>query len=141
MVRMRSVLGEGLRVTSTHGPSETRLVTDAPVDNHGRGESFSPTDLLATALLTCMLTVMEIAAHKRKRSLAGAHGTVEKRMSASGPRRVAHLVVELIVPAAVAETIGEDARRALEEVGETCPVRLSLGEGVAVETRYVWESR
>lgn len=138
MIRMEAELGEGLRVTASHGPSQTCLSTDAPVDNHGRGESFSPTDLLATSLVSCMLTVMDIAANKTKKSLAGTRGSVEKHMTTSAPRRVARLVVELAVPASVAAAFDATERAALERVGETCPVRLSLGQDVHVDTRYVW---
>src|SRR5436189_1239467 len=87
-----------LRCRATHGPSKTQLATDAPTDNHGRGESFSPTDLVATALGTCMATVMGIAAHKRAADLAGMRVVVDKQMTTEGPRRVQRLPARVLVP-------------------------------------------
>jgi len=76
-----------LRCSAKHGPSATQLVTDAPVDNQGRGESFSPTDLVATALGTCMLTLMGIRAQERSWALDGTQVSVKKHMQPS-PRRI-----------------------------------------------------
>ena len=73
-----------LRCTATHGPSGKQLITDAPVDNMGKGESFSPTDLLATSMLTCIMTIVAIRADSKKVDVAGMTGSVEKTM-ASGP--------------------------------------------------------
>lgn len=130
-----------LRTRATHGPSNAELVTDAPVDNHGKGESFSPTDLLATSLATCMITVMGIAARKLDVNLEGTTVDVEKHMVAQGPRRVGRLVVRVEVPAARAQAANDEARKALEHAGDTCPVRLSLSEAVEVDVSYVWQSQ
>ena len=81
-------IGE-LRCKSTHGPSQVELVTDAPTDNHGRGESFSPTDLVVTALSTCMITTAGIAAQKDRVNLEGTKVYAEKHMTAEPPRRIA----------------------------------------------------
>ena len=78
-----------LHTTAVHGPSKARIATDAPVDNMGRGEAFSPTDLLATALGTCIITTMGIVAQREGLDLSGATVHVEKEMTATGPRRVA----------------------------------------------------
>lgn len=127
-----------LRTRAKHGPSGIELFTDAPVDNHGKGESFSPTDLLATALGTCMITVMGIAAKKAGLELKGARVHVKKLMTASPPRRVARLVSEIHVPGSVASTVGEDARAMLLRAAETCPVRLSLLDAIEVPLAIHW---
>lgn len=88
----------GLRCSARHGPSSVMFKTDAPVDNHGRGESFSPTDLLATALGTCMLTVIGITAQRKGLSVEGAEVRVRKFMSQDTPRRVVRLESEIDLP-------------------------------------------
>ena len=129
------VLYEGeLHCQATHGPSKNQLTTDAPVDNHGRGESFSPTDLVGTALGTCILTVMDIAARKHGLDLTGARATVEKHMVNEPVRRIARLEVEVHVPHAP----GEKERALLEEVARTCPVEKSLHPDVEVPITISW---
>ncbi len=103
-------------------PSGTRLITDAPVDNHGRGESFSPTDLVATALGTCMLTIMGIVAERDGLDLNGTTVTVAKEMVVSPMRRIGRLSVDIHVPAALSE---QDQQR-LKTAALTCPVHKSL---------------
>jgi putative redox protein len=136
MIRIDVEYEGDLRCRAVHAPSGRVLQTDAPRDNHGRGESFSPTDTLATALLTCMMTVMGILAQKSGWSLAGMSGSVEKHMTALPPRRVAKLVVAVALPASTAALLDADAKKALVQAGETCPVRLSLSDLVDVQTRY-----
>src|SRR5947208_1120088 len=87
-----------LRTTATHGPSASSLITDAPVDNHGRGESFSPTDLVAAALGTCMATVMGIYAERHAIDLKGMRVGVKKEMVQTPVRRIGRLPVEIFVP-------------------------------------------
>jgi putative redox protein len=111
-----------LRVEAQHGPSQTMLVTDAPVDNQGRGESFSPTDLVGSALGACMLTLMGIVAKRHQLDLSGATARVTKEMSATAPRRIARLAVEIHVPR---EFSAENKTR-LEQAALTCPVHHSL---------------
>ena len=123
-----------LRATATHGPSGASLETDAPKDNEGRGESFSPTDLLATALGTCMLTVMGIYARRKGWELKGAHVTVDKHMVADPVRRIGRLEVRFEMPAG----IPPDARKPLERAAHTCPVHQSLHPEVEVETSFAW---
>src|SRR6187431_19879 len=89
-----------LRCTAIHAPSRTQLITDAPADNMGRGESFSPTDLVATALGSCMLTTMAIYAERHGLDLRGANATVEKEMIADPLRRIAKLTTTLTLPLA-----------------------------------------
>jgi putative redox protein len=126
----------GLRCESTHGPSQSKLLTDAPVDNLGRGEAYSPTDLVATALGSCMATTMGIYAQKNGIEFpAGATVKVEKIMSADAPRRVAQLPVELTVPLPATHPQREE----LERVALNCPVAKSLHPDLALAVRFVWE--
>jgi putative redox protein len=139
MVRIDLEYEGELHTRARHAPSGAALETDAPVDNHGKGEAFSPTDLLATSLGACMITVMGIAANKDGIALDGTKLRVEKTMTPTLPRKVARLDVELVVPAARATAIPPATRARLEQIGETCPVRLSLSPEIQVETSYVWE--
>jgi putative redox protein len=132
------VLYEGdLHCTARHDPSKVTIGTDAPTDNHGRGESFSPTDLVGGALGTCMATVMGILAQKRGWDVAGTRLHVQKEMTKTGPRRIARLGVRVAFPAGSA-ALGADARAALEHAANTCPVRLSLLDGIEVPIEFVW---
>jgi putative redox protein len=132
------VIYEGeLHSSATHRPSGAKLVTDAPLDNQGRGESFSPTDLVATALGACMATVMGIRARKQDLPIAGARLNVKKSMTTSPPRRIATLAVRVEMPDG-ARVIGADARRELEHAANTCPVRLSLLDAIDVPVDFVW---
>jgi putative redox protein len=129
-----------LHCRARHGPSGRLLETDAPVDNHGKGESFSPTDLLATGLVTCMATTMGIVARKNGWDLTGMTVTVEKIMSKEPPRRVAQLETRFTLPEARAALLGEAARAELEHTAHHCPVRLSLAPNVDVPITFVWGS-
>ena len=126
-----------LHCSAVHGPSGRTLETDAPVDNHGRGESFSPTDLLATALGTCMSTVMGILARERGYDLEGMTVRVIKLMTPP-PRRVAKLEVTLDIPAERAEKIDATGRADLERRANECPVRLSILPAIDVPTTFHW---
>jgi putative redox protein len=123
-----------LRTRCIHGPSGSALDTDAPADNEGLGEAFSPTDLLATALGSCMLTTMGILARRKGWAMEGAQVTVQKHMAAQPHRRVAQLVVEFEMPAG----LSSDARTMLERAAHTCPVHKSLHPDVSVDTRFRW---
>ena len=132
MVKLTSTYEGGLRCRASHGPSGTKLVTDAPVDNHGKGESFSPTDLVATALSTCMLTIMGIVADRHGWDLQGCRAEVEKTMTSDAPRRIAQLTVWVTLPAGL-----EPQQRALlQRAAETCPVKLSLEGCVPMELHW-----
>ena len=124
-----------LRTEATHTASGTVIQTDAPVDNHGRGEAFSPTDLVGTALGTCILTTMAIVAERHQLDLVGASFRMEKIMTSEPPRRIAQLTVELHLPAA----LGERDRALLERTAHTCPVALSLNPEIKQEVRFVYE--
>jgi putative redox protein len=132
MVRIESVyLGE-LRCEATHGPSGVKLLTDAPVDNQGRGEYFSPTDLVATALGTCMVTIMGLYADQHDIELEGTRISVEKHMTVERPRRIARLDVVLTMPAG----LDEKARAALRACADGCPVRRSLHPEIQLDVRF-----
>ncbi len=138
MVDIRIAYPGQLRCEATHGPSGSTLHTDAPVDNHGRGETFSPTDLVATALGTCMVTVMGIQANQRGWHIDGVNIHVKKLMTAQLPRRIARLEVSFDVPDAVADALDGDARAALEHTAHHCPVRLSLLGAIEVPVSFSW---
>lgn len=123
-----------LKTRAQHGPSGVVLFTSAPKDNMGDGASFSPTDLLATALVTCVVTTMEIAARKHGVELTGARGRVEKHMTTKGPRRIDRLPVVIELPAGIAPEL----RQRLEAAGDACPVKRSLHPDVAVTVEYRW---
>ncbi len=123
-----------LKTRCTHGPSSTTAVTAAPADNAGDGSSFSPTDLVATALATCVLTTIAIAARKHGIEIDGASASVEKHMSAEAPRRIARLPVEVRLPASVPP----EMRERLERAGEACPVKRSLHPDIEATLTYRW---
>jgi len=123
-----------LHCQAVHGPSGTVLTTDAPKDNQGRGESFSPTDLVATALGSCILTVMGIAARSLNLDLAGTTATVEKEMANAPIRRIQSLSVKIHVPHAVSEA----HRKTLEKAAHTCPVHQSLHPDVQKPIEFTW---
>lgn len=110
-----------LRTEATHQQSGNRIITDAPVDNHGKGEAFSPTDLVATALASCMITIMGIKAGDMGVDITGSAAEVTKVMS-SDPRRIAEIIVAIRLPA----SLDEKARALLEAAAHTCPVAHSL---------------
>jgi len=124
----------GLRTRATHGPSSATLLTDAPVDNHGKGESFSPTDLVATALGTCMLTIMGIVAERHGWSFVGARARVEKKMVTKPVRKIGALEVVISVPGELESA----ARTALEKAALGCPVHKTLGSNVDMPVRFEW---
>ncbi len=124
-----------LRTEATHTASGTVIQTDAPVDNHGRGEAFSPTDLVGTALGTCILTTMAIVAERHQVDLIGSSFRMEKMMSQEPPRRIAQLTVELHLPA----TLSPADRALMERTAQTCPVALSLNPEIRQEVRFVYE--
>ncbi|TVQ76158.1 MAG: OsmC family peroxiredoxin [Flavobacteriales bacterium] len=119
-----------LRTESTHLASGEKVITDAPIDNHGRGEAFSPTDMLANHLATCMITVMGIYAENTGFSMEGTTASVHKVM-ASNPRRVAAVEIDLQLPAGIPEKY----RSKLEDIGLNCPVAKSLHPDLVQQVR------
>lgn len=124
----------GLRTTCTHLRSGTQIVTDAPVDNQGRGEAFSPTDLVATALGSCMMTIMGIKARDNNINIEGAKASVNKIMGAN-PRRIAKVEIRFVMPA---KNYSEAEREMLEEAARGCPVCRSLGMECEQDVVFEW---
>jgi putative redox protein len=124
-------LGE-LRTESLHVKSGSLVTTDAPVDNKGKGEAFSPTDLLATSLATCMLTIMGIAANNHGFSIDGADCDVTKIMSVA-PRKIAEIIIEFRFPP---NNFDEKQQQILRDAAYSCPVALSLSEDVKKTVRF-----
>lgn len=123
-----------LRNKATHY-SGAELVTDAPVDNHGKGESFSPTDLLCTSLATCMITIMGIRAAKLNVSYEGVKADVLKYMSLDLPRRVIKIKVKIEMPA----NLKNSAERVeIEQAGLECPVALSIHPNIEQEIEFIY---
>ena len=123
-----------LHCKAVHGPSGTTLDTDAPKDNQGRGEAFSPTDLVATALGTCILTTMGILARTLGLDISGATASVIKDMATVPTRRLGRLAVTLKMPAGIS---AED-RVKLERAAHTCPVHKSMHPDVAMPIAFIW---
>ncbi len=134
-VRIESTYLGDLRFESVHGPSKVKLVTDAPVDNHGKGESFSPTDLVATALVNCMGTLMGIKAKGMGLDLRGMTFSVEKVMSEDAPRRIVALPITVTVPAPTTE----EQRRSLMAAADTCPVAKSIRADIERPVIWNWK--
>jgi len=121
-----------LHCVATHGPSGARFTTDAPVDNGGKGEFFSPTDLVATGLGACLTTVMGLCANRTGLDITGTAVHVVKEMSADTPRRIAALTAVVRFPRDYAPA----DRQRLERTAHTCPVRQSLHPEVRVEITF-----
>ena len=122
MITIRTkYLGE-LRTESTHVKSESVLITDAPIDNKGKGEAFSPTDLLATSLATCMITIMGIAANQHGLNIDGLTCEITKVMSAN-PRRVSEVIINFYF---AENNFDDKQRQILQDAAHSCPVALSL---------------
>ncbi len=121
-----------LHTTAVHGPSHTELATDAPKDNQGRGESFSPTDLVATALGTCIATTMGIVARRDGISIDGTQVRVGKHMVSDPRRRIGKLEVSLSMPAG----LSPEQRTLLEHTARTCPVAESLSPAIELPMAF-----
>jgi putative redox protein len=137
-VEINAVYQGELRCVATHGPSGTQLTTDAPVDNHGKGESFSPTDLVATALGCCTLTLMGIVAERNHLDLAGTRVHVIKEMVQQPVRRIGALKVTITVPAEKAARLSSTDRSKLEAAALHCPVHKSLHPEIDAPIEFVW---
>jgi uncharacterized OsmC-like protein len=130
-----TVVYEGdLRTTCTHLRSDSHFETDAPVDNNGKGERFSPTDLMATSLATCMVTVMGIKARTMGLDLNGVKVDVEKIMKAE-PRRVGGINLFFHFPEAL-QNVDEKTKQVLKHTGNTCPVQHSIHPDIEVNVDW-----
>jgi len=135
MVKITTKYAGQLRCVSTHGPSGNELTTDAPVDNNGKGETFSPTDLVVTALASCIETIMGIVAERKEIQLEGLVIEAEKHMSDDMPRRIARIPLTIHMP------LPEDHKyaSALVNAAHTCPVHQSIHPDIEVPIEWVWK--
>lgn len=124
-----------LRTECTHLKSSQTIITDAPVDNNGKGEAFSPTDLTATSLGTCMVTIMGIAARNHEIDIDGTKLEVTKHMAAE-PRRISAIDVNIIFPE---QDYTSKEKKILEAAAKTCPVALSLHPDIAQNLNFIWK--
>lgn len=122
-----------LRTQAVHVKSNTEILTDAPVDNHGKGEAFSPTDLVATSLASCMLTIMGIKAEAKGLDIAGSSAEVTKVMQAN-PRRIAEIQVVLTL-----KGIPENEQKLMQGVAKTCPVAQSLHPETLQTVTFIYQ--
>ncbi len=136
MVSIKIEYKGDLRCEAVHEPSGTRLITDAPVDNHGKGESFSPTDLVATGLGTCIATIMGIVANEHGIDLSGMTVSVCKEMESEPVRRIRRLPVTVRIPRALAA----NDRTRLERAAAHCPVHKSIGKHVDAPIAFAYGS-
>ncbi|MBS1527911.1 MAG: OsmC family protein [Bacteroidetes bacterium] len=124
-----------LRTENTHVQSGTQILTDAPTDNQGKGQAFSPTDLLAVALGTCMLTTIAIKTRNDGINIDGAKCSVTKVMTSAPPRKVAEIQIKMQWP----RRYSEEQQKRIEEICVTCPVYLSLHPDMVKTVDFGWE--
>lgn len=130
-----TIVYEGnLRTRCKHLDSGTEIITDAPKDNHGNGEAFSPTDLVATALGSCMLSIMGIKARQMELALEGTEVEITKVMVAD-PRRIGEIIVNVRFPK---KDFSDKDKKILENSAMTCPVFLSLHPDVKKTVEFIW---
>jgi len=123
-----------LRTAAVHLRSNNDIITDAPVDNNGKGEAFSPTDLVATALASCMITIMGIRADKMNIDITGTKAEIEKIMT-SGPRKISEIKINVTMPN---RTYSSKDQKVLEAAARTCPVALSLHPDTKQTIAFHW---
>ena len=134
MASMTGYYSGELRTQDTHLKSGNIIITDAPPDNNGKGEAFSPTDLICAALSSCMMTIMAMAAEKDNIDLTGLKSDIVKVM-ASNPRKIAEIQIIFTHPSLSATDLQKEK---LERAGRTCPVALSLAEGLKQTIVFNW---
>jgi uncharacterized OsmC-like protein len=135
MVRITGEYQGDLHCSAVHEPSGDALATDAPKDNQGRGEAFSPTDLVAAAFATCIATTMAIAARTHGMDIAGIRYEVTKEMATDAPRRISRLSARFWMPPS-ARSVPQGV---LERAAATCPVHHSLAPSVEKVIEFAWE--
>jgi putative redox protein len=133
MATIETVYLGGLRTEATHIQSGTKIITDAPVDNQGKGEAFSPTDLLSASLASCMLTIMGIKARAHNIDIDNTTCSVTKIMAAD-PRRVAEIIISFKFP----KQYTEQEQAMLERAALTCPVYYSVHEDLKKTVDFGW---
>jgi putative redox protein len=126
----------GLHCAAVHGPSRQTLTTDAPVDNGGKGAAFSPTDLVATAMGTCMVTIMGLVAQRNSLNIDGLKVQVLKEMTADPVRRIGSLKTRLVFPSG--KRLAAVDRAKLEAAAKVCPVKQSLHPDVKTPVEFVY---
>ena len=131
MSKANIIYKNNLRTEAEHIASAQKIITDAPIDNNGKGEAFSPTDLVATALGSCMITIMAIVAEKHGIDISGTNASVKKEMS-SNPRRI----IEIIVDINMGKNIDKKDRKRLEKAALACPVHKSLHPDMAKKIQF-----
>ena len=133
MVKIDAFDQGNLNIALSHMSGAPHLITSAPLDNGGDGQGFSPTDLLAASLLSCILTTMALKAKRIGLSYEGASGHVEKHMISDPLRRVGRLVVQIKMPT----NLTPEQSQILEDVGRSCPVAQSLSENLKAEIQFI----
>ena len=131
MSKANIIYKNNLRTEAEHIASAQKIITDAPIDNNGKGEAFSPTDLVATALGSCMITIMAIAAEKNGIDISGTNASVKKEMS-SNPRRISEIIVDINM----GKNIDKKDRNRLEKAALACPVHKSLHPDMAKKIQF-----
>jgi putative redox protein len=123
-----------LRVRAVHSSSGAEIITDAPVDNQGQGRSFSPTDLAAASVATCMITIIGIQAKSIPLDLTGFKVEIEKHMTKTAPRRIEQLDIKMMMPAGIPEELHARLIRA----AEACPVKQSFRDDTLINLQWFW---
>jgi len=134
MATSKVIYSGDLRCESEHLQSGTIIYTDAPTDNHGKGEAFSPTDLCATSLAQCMLTTIAILGKDRGISIDGSYAEVQKNMNPK-PRKIAEIVCDIHMKG----NFDEDQKKFIEETAYNCPVALSLSSDLKKTINFTYE--
>lgn len=132
MVEMKVLYRGSLHCDLEHGPSSNMIQTDAPKDNNGRGEAFSPTDLVGAALASCVLTSIAISAERENLLLAGSEATVLKEMITTPVRKIGRFIVRLKLP----KNLDETHRKKFENIAQNCPVLRSLHPDTKIEMTF-----
>jgi putative redox protein len=135
MPTIKTIYAGNLRTKATHVASSNTLITDAPVDNNGKGEAFSPTDLTCASLGSCMMTIMGIVAEREGIELKGTEMEITKTMVAN-PRRISKIQVDFTLVSR--EPLTEVQKEKLERAARTCPVALSLHPDIEQEANFNW---
>lgn len=136
MVRITGTYTGALGCQTTHGPSGAQLITDAPVDNGGKGQSYSPTDLVATALGACVMTIMGIVAERHNVDLTGTSFEVEKGMIQQPVRRIGSLITKITIPAGACPDL--ELRKRIENAAVHCPVHQSIHPDIDAPIEFNW---
>lgn len=133
MATVKSEYQTGLRTSSEHLKSGNKILTDAPVDNNGKGETFSPTDLVASALGSCMMTVMGIAGEKKGMDLSGMRMEITKVMTATAPRKIHRIEIEFYWDECA---LNASEIEWIKNIGLNCPVALSLHSDLVQQVNF-----